>query len=287
MVLHQFLLDVPQAAAIWTGLLLLAIAAMAGLIVRTRPEPGPPVEHPSADASPTVTQATGLPRSTVARWLADVRDRMRRRGRLAAQARDARRYAEEVAVATERAERTARRRYGEWLAALAEVDAAWLAFDEADTTLRRSAAAAVLPPPVTARTPAEYADRERHLHRVAMAAYWRRALTVRQLTDALAHRNGWDPCRHPIEQELVLQTVIRNSQCARYLAAAGRERLAWQTAEAARTAAGSLRTEASVAACEAHRLRRWLPRAERAPVAADAEVTATGSWPAVSARPGW
>ena len=105
-------------------------------------------------------------------------------------------------MAAERSAVTARRRRDEWLRALEEVEASWRAYEAADAAARRVEAAAVLPEPRTPRTPAEYADRERYLHRAAMAACCRKELSVLQLSDALAHRNGWDPRRHPVEQEI-------------------------------------------------------------------------------------
>ncbi|WP_326552536.1 hypothetical protein [Micromonospora sp. NBC_01813] len=260
MVLYNLMIDVPLATAIWTGMLLSAGFALTLLMLRT--------QHASASTGtiPTPTPAPGrLPAwvtrlavglAEVPRWLGR---RIRRRGHRVEQARDAHRYAGEVAVAAARAEQTVRRQHTEWLAVQAEVDVAWQEFDDADQAVRRLGSTATLPTPDTARTPAEYADRERYLHRAAMSAYWRRELTVRQLTDALANRNGWDPRRHPVEQELTLQTVIRDGRYRDYLAAGERERGAWAAVEAARAAARSLRAEAIAADGEAWRLRRWRP----------------------------
>ncbi len=102
--------------------------------------------------------------------------------------------------------------------------------------------------PRTPRTPAEYAARERWLHRAAMAAHWRGDLTARQLTDVLAHRSGWDPRRHPAEQEAVLARVVRDNRLAAYRSAAERERDLWRAAELATEAARSLSAEAYAAA---------------------------------------
>lgn len=266
MVLYQFLIDVPLASTIWTGLLLLAGVALALLTLRTRL---------AETAIPSVVPVPGW-LSAMLDWAAAalagtagrIGDRLRRRGRRAEQARDAYRYAGEVAVAAARAEHTVRRRQTEWSTVHEEVDAAWQRFDEADLAVRRLAGAAALPCPETARTPAEYADRERYLHRSAMAAYWRRELTVGQLTDALANRNGWDPRRHPVEQELALLAAVRDGRYEQYLAASERERAAWRAVETARAAARSLRAEAVDADGAAWRLRRWRPRtADRRDVA--------------------
>lgn len=268
--------DVPLAAAIWTGMLLSAGFALTLLVLRT--------QHVSASTGtmPTPTPgrlpawvtrlAVGL--AEVPRWLGR---RLRRRGPRVEQARDAHRYAGEVAVAAARAEQTVRRQHAEWLAVQAEVDVAWQEFDDADQAVRRLASTATLPTPDTARTPAEYADRERYLHRAAMSAYWRRELTVRQLTDALANRNGWDPRRHPVEQELTLHTVIRDGRYRNYLAAGERERGAWAAVEAARAAARSLRAEAIAADGEAWRLRRWRPPVIDDPTGTGGAVATTGA----------
>jgi hypothetical protein len=180
-----------------------------------------------------------------------------RRRRAAARqgaASDLRRYAEEVTVAAERSVITAQRSRGRWLAAVDEAEAAWQGFESADAEVRRLAAAAMLPEPRTPRTPAEYADRERYLHSAAMSAASRGELPVLQLSDALANRNGWDPRRHPVEQESILSRARRDAALAEYRAAAGRERAAWRDYEIAAAAAQSLRKEA-------HAARQAAPRA--------------------------
>jgi hypothetical protein len=163
------------------------------------------------------------------------------------EANDLRRFAEEVSVAADRAATTAQRVRADWLAAVDEVEAAWAVFEEADAETRRLAAAAALPEPATPQTPAEYADRERYLHRSAMAAVSRRELSVLQLADVVAGRNGWDPRRHPVEQELALSLARRDGALAAYRAGADREQAAWRDREMAAVAAHSLRNEAYVA----------------------------------------
>ncbi|GAB3818650.1 hypothetical protein [Micromonospora zhanjiangensis] len=216
--LHYVLLDAARAAVIWVLLIGLAVVAMAGLVRRR--ERGTATDPDQADHP----------------------------GPRDAEAAELHRYAEEVAVAAERAAATARRRRAEWLAAQDEAETARPALAEAEAIVRRLALAAAFPPPRTPRTPAEYADRERFMHRAVMAAYWRRELTVRELVDALDHSNGWDPRRHPVEQELVLRKVIRDRLAALERAAVDRERLAWQTADTAAEAARALREEAYAAA---------------------------------------
>ncbi|MEU3453773.1 hypothetical protein ABZ671_09240 [Micromonospora sp. NPDC006766] len=214
-VLYHFLTSVPTAAAIWSILLVLALGVLTMLV--TRPErPVDPGPDPAAEE--------------------------------AARRADLRRYADEVAVAAAGAAQTARRRREQWLTTQAAAERAWRAYDEAETIARRLAGAAVLPEPRTPRTPAEYAARERWLHRAAMAAHWRGELTARQLADVLAGRNGWDPRRHPAEQEIVLARAVRDGRRAGWRAAAEREQRAWRDAEVAAEAARTLAAEAYAAA---------------------------------------
>jgi hypothetical protein len=148
----------------------------------------------------------------------------------------------------------ARRRREEWLAAQAQLEEAWRAFETSDADANRLEKAAVLPTPRAPKTPSEYADRERFLHRAAMAACSRKQLSALDLSDALAHRKGWDPKRHPVEQELVLRRAVRDCMWASYRAAAHRERTAWREADLASASKQSLRHEAQQAtarACQA------------------------------------
>ncbi|WP_422753607.1 hypothetical protein [Micromonospora sp. WMMD708] len=214
--------DVPAAAAIWLILLALAAVAVAALVVRP-----------------------GRLRLAVAGRFRDAAlpDDPER----AEQDREHTRYAEEVAVAADRAGTTASRLRAEWLVTQDEVESAWTALEAAEAHLRRLAAAAVMPLPHTGQTPAEYADRERWLHRAAEEAHRRGELSDAQLADALAHRAGWDPRRHPVEQELVLRRATRDHLAARHRAAVAREQAAWRAADLAGAAARSLRDEAFAA----------------------------------------
>ncbi|ATO13987.1 hypothetical protein CO540_09220 [Micromonospora sp. WMMA2032] len=216
-VLHHFLTAVPEAAAIWSALLVLALGLLAVLVAR-------PDRDGAADLEPDPVDAEALHRADLAR------------------------YADEVAVAATGAAQTARRRRERWLAVQDEAKRAWVAFDEAEAAARRLAGAAALPAPRTPHTPSEYAARERWLHHAAMAAHWRGDLTARQLADVLAHRNGWDPRRHPAEQEIVLARTIRDGRRAAWEAAAERERQAWRDAELAADAARTLAAETYAAA---------------------------------------
>jgi len=159
---------------------------------------------------------------------------------------DGRRYAEEIAVAAERAAATAERHRAEWEQAQLDVEAAWAAYDEADNAARRIAAASAFPIMGRRRRPGENADRERYLHRAATAACRRRELSIGQLNEVLAHR-GWDARKHPVMQEVALRNAIREHRFAGYQAATAREREAWQSAELAAEALRSLRAEAMAA----------------------------------------
>lgn len=240
--MYFFLIDIPRAAVIWSALIVVALAAMAILIAR-RPRPE------FADGDGMVRAGNG----------GSLRAAVAGRARLTAEAEELARYADEVGVAAARATETARRRREEWLAAQDEVEEAWKAYEAADADAKRVAATTYLPVPRTPRTPAEYADRERYLHRAALSACGRQELSVLELGDALAHRNGWDPRRHPVEQEVVLRRAVRDGRLAAQRRAAERERAAWQTAEAAAVAAQSLRDEAFAAAERARQAAHLLP----------------------------
>jgi hypothetical protein len=203
--LHTFLVSVPQAAAIWISMLL-AVAAAAAVMAR----PG--------------RLAAAPPDSTT---------------------EDTARYADEVAVAADRAAATAARQRAAWAAAREEVDAAWAAYEEADRAARRTAAASAFPV-LTSRRPGENADRERYLHRAATAACRRHEISIKQLNEALAHR-GWNPRLHPVAQEAALRTATREHRLAAYRRTTARERDAWYAAEAAAAALRSLRAEALAA----------------------------------------
>ncbi|MCW3839950.1 hypothetical protein ONA70_07550 [Micromonospora yasonensis] len=224
-VFSAILYDVPQAAVIWLALIAVAAIVIAALIVRP--------DRFRAVFGDRISEAA---RPSSLELAEEARERSRERAR----------YAQEVDVAAARAATTAERRRAEWLAAQEAVEAAWQAYEAAEEDVRRLAAAAALPLPRTARTPAEYADRERWLHRAATAAQERGEITVEQLSDILGHR-GWDPRRHPVEQELLLRRLIRDNVRAGHTAAHEREQAAWRAAELAAAAARSLRDEAYAA----------------------------------------
>jgi hypothetical protein len=218
--LQSFLLDVPRAAAVWLVLLAVAVVAV------------------TAFSDPPTLRAPRVTPSQNDAW-SDV------------PLEDARRYADEVAVAAGRAAATARRRYAEWEKTHDALAPAWAAFDAADRAARRVAAAAAFPIPITERTPAQYAERERYLHRAARAACRRGELSSAHLADVLAHHNGWDPRHHPIVQDGVLRRFVREHLLTEYLSATAAERSAWRAAELADAAMRSLRDEARAAAARA------------------------------------
>ncbi|WP_089154919.1 hypothetical protein [Micromonospora sp. NBS 11-29] len=217
--------DVPAAAVIWLALLAVATIVVAALVARPTRFRSVFGERISEAARPSSIDLAQQARE---------------------QDRERRRYADEVAVAASRATVTAERRRAEWLTAQEQAETAWQAYQTAEQDVRRLAAAAALPLPRTARTPAEYADRERWLHRAALDAQWRDEITVRQLSDILGG-HGWDPSRHPVEQELLLRRLVRDNLRARQHAASEREQAAWRAAETAAAAARSLREEAYAA----------------------------------------
>ncbi|WP_229397893.1 hypothetical protein [Micromonospora okii] len=256
-VLHQFLSGVPLATAIWSLLLVVALTVLT--VLAARPTRELPAEEAAAPAP-----------GGAAEEVADQR-------RYAEEAADLRRYAEEVAVAAAGAAQNAHRRRAAWIAAQDAVERAWRAYDEADAVARRFRDAGALPTPQTPRTPAEYAARERWLHHAATAAHLRGELSIRQLCDVLAHRGGWNPRLHPVEQEVVLARVARDGRLARYRVAAERERAAWRDAESAAGAARALAAEAYAAA---ERARPARVPAARPATAADRPVSAARWRPA-------
>lgn len=161
---------------------------------------------------------------------------------------DDRRYAEEIAIAAARAGVTADRRQAEWEGAQHSAEAAWQAYEAADAAARRAIRAAAFPTPQTPLTPAEFATRERYLHRAAQAAHARGEISTDQLIDALSHRNEFDPRLHPFEQDALLRRFGRDRLLRVYQTAAGLERAAWREADLAQAAKRSLDREAAEAA---------------------------------------
>jgi hypothetical protein len=256
---HEFLLGLREALTIWFALIGIAVVALTCMlapdrlrrrVIRRRDKRAKDAQHrdSSGDAqnrdNPEDAQNRRRDRESQTRRL---RPAQIRRTRLLVEAADLARYADEVAVAANRAVVTAQRRHDDWTAAQHTRDAAWRAFDGADAAARRVLLARAFPVPATPLTPSEYADRERYLHRGATEAYRRGELSVDQLIDALAHRNGWDPRRHPFEQDEILRQVAQHRLWRVYRTAADHEQAAWHAVEVAVAARRSLEEEAFVA----------------------------------------
>ncbi|MEV4411429.1 hypothetical protein [Catellatospora sp. NPDC049609] len=238
-VLDIFVRDLPSALLAWSVLALLAVASIGVLAAYTRQS------EPQAPApAPELLQ--------------------RQQELLTAHAQTLVRKAREATAAAERAAAAARRRREEWLAAQEVAERAWQNYDEADSQARRVLTASALPLPRTPQTPAEYAFRERYLHRSAMSACSHNRLSALELSDALAHREGWDPRRHPIEQEAMLSKMARASLRTAYRRASETEKQAWLATEAATAAAQSLRAAAHTAQMRARRATRRLNPADPA-----------------------
>jgi hypothetical protein len=193
------------------------------------------------------------------------------RVRLAAQAADLERYAEEVAVAAERAAVTADRRHREWVVAYQTREASWNAYESADAAARRTSLASAYPTPAISDGPADTGANRRYLHRAATEAYQRGELTATQLRDVLAHRGAWDPDRHPFEQEAMLRRAGQQRMLRAYRTASEMERAARHAADTAAAARRSLEDEAFEASLRARQARTRIeaqtPRRQRALVA--------------------
>jgi hypothetical protein len=228
--LHNFLVSVPHAVAIWL-LLLLGLALGATVLTRgDRPERHRPK-----------TRRAALTAKARAMWSAAPSVRPDDTTEP-----DEIRYAREVAAAADRAAATADRRRTAWAAAQDEVDAAWQAFDEADRAARATAKACAYPLMSRRRKPGENAERQRWLHHAASEACRNRELSIAQLNEVFAHR-GWNPRLHPVVQEAALRHAIRDHLGARYREAAERERAAWRASERSAEALRTLRIEAAAA----------------------------------------
>jgi hypothetical protein len=236
--LHNLQLNMSDALTIWLGLVAFAALGCALLTASSRP--------------PRRRRAAGPVVLT----------------RLVVEAEDRRRYAQEVAAAAARAARTAEQSQREWQATYNAKEAAWRAFDAADRAARQVMRGAAFPLPESPLTTGEAASRERYLHRAATAAYHRGELGLEQLSAALLHRGGWDPHRHPGEQEVILRRLARTRLLESYQAVSEAERTAWEQADAAVEAWYRLSREALAGTVRAQVAPAWpaLP-ARRTPVA--------------------
>jgi len=228
-----------RVALIWLTLVVLALVALVGLsLPRGVRRPG-----------------------QISAWLADSARRKREVEELkAAEAAEAIRYAEEIAVAAQGAANTAERRREQCQQAQAAVESAWQAYQQADAALGRARLAAAYDIPAG---DVSEADRARALRRSARLAYRRGDLSDTQLLDALTHRNGWDGGRHPVEQELILARAAVSHRFAGYRQALEAEQEAWRAADIATAAVRSLRREVTVAAMLADAARSEMTSSER------------------------
>jgi hypothetical protein len=268
---------IPSALVIWLAMLgvsAIAFALLAAIAGRARrrsgADPAPGAELPAtgyvprneatrralaaAKRVPDETPAPALP-ATRKRGTAPASQRRAPEPEAPAEApaeappeSDEQRFADELATAAARAGVTADRKQAEWEHAQRAVESAWNAYQEAEKGARRAIRAAAFPTPETPLTPAEFADRERYLHRAAQAAHARGELSTDQLIDALSHRNGFDPRLHPFEQDAMLRRRARDRMLRVYQTASERERTAWRDADLARAAKRSLDREAAAAA---------------------------------------
>jgi len=250
----EMLLSEPAPAAIWGTLMLLCLPAVFLL------------------ASP---HSLRHPRLALLDVVGAVRRRGEDRRRRQAEAVETLRYAEEMRVAADQAITAADRWQQRRDRAASRTASAWQAWQDADSTLTRLRAAAAWGTPWTAPTPAEYADRERYLHRAVRAAVTRGGLPESALTDALAGR-GWDPRLHPLDQDLAIAHAVVAHRRDCYDRAAAAEATATHDAHLAIRSRDSLRREYIAAAVEAanvHHLApttRPQPRSGRRPVLARA-----------------
>jgi hypothetical protein len=231
----EMLLNDPTPAAIWATLMLLCLPAVFFL------------------ASP---QSLRYPRLAVL----DVAAATRRRGELRrqeqAQAVEILRYADEMKVAADQAIVAAQRWAERRDRAGAQTNAAWQAWQHAGSELTRLQAAAAYANPWTAPTPAEYAERERYLHRLVGAAVTRGDLPASALAGAMAGE-GWDATLHQFDQDVALARAIvaHRNECYRLATAA--ELTASHDAQLAVRSRDSLRREwvaAVQAATQVHHL---------------------------------
>jgi hypothetical protein len=243
----EMLLNEPTPAAIWATLMLLCMPALFLL------------------ASP---HGVRHPRLTLLHAIGAVRRRGELRRRLRAEALETIRYADEMRVAADQAGSAAERWQERHEQAVSKAAAAWLAWQEAGSEVTRLRAAAAFTNPWTAPTPAEYADRERYLHRTVRAAADRGDLPA----DALAAL-AWDARLHPFDQDVAVARAIVAHRRECYRRAAAAEVEAAHDAHLAARSRNSLRAEFVAAALRAADVHHLAP-ATRAAVPARRPVLA-------------
>jgi hypothetical protein len=234
----DMLLTDPAPAAIWAVLWLLCLPA---LILLTSPSG---LRHPRL----ALLQTIGA---------------MRRRGdlrrRLREEAIDNLRYADEMRVAADQAMLSAQRWQERHEQADEQATAAWQAWQEADSELVRLRSAAAFANPWTAPTPAEYADRERYLHRAVRSAAARGDLPADALTSG-----AWDARLHPFDQDVAVARAVVAHRRETCRLAAAREVTAAHDAQLAARSRDSLRGEFAAAALRAAAVNHLAPAAHPA-----------------------
>jgi hypothetical protein len=221
----QMLIEEPAPAVIWASLMLLALPALALL------------------ASPTGVRNPGPALLQALRVVVRPGEGRRRRRR---EVDEIVRYAGEVHVAAQRAERAAELWQEHWREADTRVGEEWQAWQEAGERLERARAGAAFRLPFSAPTPTEYAGRERWLHRAVRDAAGRGDLPASAVGDSLTGR-GWDARLHPIEQERVLLEAVVAHRWSLYQEAVAAEQTAWHDVHLARHTRDDLRTESDLA----------------------------------------
>jgi len=232
---HVLVSNGAQLAGIWLVLIALAVASLIAL--NTEPHQLLPVRLAAS----------------LGDYLDDRREQRIRRAELAA---DAARYAWEIAQAAHQAKVTVRRRREQWQDAQDQLDVDWAAYQGAEERVTHARKGAAFDSYAVACLPVHFAARERYLHTAATEAHRRGDLTGAQLVDATAHRNGWNPCLHPADQDVALALAARANLHRSYQRAQAAESAAWHETEVAVLAARTLRTEATLAA-------RYAPAARR------------------------
>ena len=176
------------------------------------------------------------------------------------------RYADELAVAATRATRVATRWREHARQSEQDADAAWQAWQDAEQrlTVMHTASAFAMP---LAFTPAEFADRERFLHRAVGAAVDRGDLPATTPAEVLAGDGRWNPWLHPVEQERAVQRAVVAYRRQLHQRATMAEKSARHDAQLAIATRDSLRRENAAAAVRAAAVRHLVPvpRRGRAP----------------------
>jgi hypothetical protein len=249
--IENFVIGIREAFTIWLGLIALALAAFGFLYLADRT--GRAERRRARSESGRVRRGLRHRRRTPTHdvEVAGSKVTNRRATPLLDEADDLRRYADEIAVAARRAAVTAERHRAEELAARRTQEAAWRAYDAAEIAARRVFRAAAYPAPHTPLTERELAHRKQYLHTAATQAYERGELSAEQLKDVLAHRNGWDPRRHPFDQEVTLRRVGLQHLFHAYRVAAELAEAAERATDIAAAAERCLAEEALTAAINA------------------------------------